>query len=290
MRLRLAVLSGAVALSSMVSMGAMADNAPHPSVIHSHSNEEDLEDERLSNAHARLRAAERIGWKDEGYEGDPVIDIKLLGINDFHGQLAAGRTVGPRPVGGAAVLASYLKTAASSAKDGYLFIHAGDHVGASPPDSALLQDEPSIGFLNLLANDHCDHVDVTKGPWNPRNVQPLCNIVGTLGNHEFDEGITELLRLVGGGNHPKGPFLDRKWHGARFPYISANVVLQGTGEPVFSPFTVRWIDNVPVAVIGAVLKETPSIVTPSGVAGLEFRDEATEINRYAEILSQQDRK
>jgi 5'-nucleotidase len=285
MRLRLAMLSGAVALSSVLSMGAMAENKPHPSVIHSHSHEEDLEDERLSNAHARRRAAERIGWKDERRQRDPVIDLKVLGINDFHGQLAAGRMVGPRPVGGAAVLASYLKTAAAAAKDGYLLIHAGDHVGASPPDSALLQDEPSISFLNQLANRHCDYVDVAKGPWNLSYLQPSCNVIGTLGNHEFDEGVTELLRLIDGGNHAQGPFLDKKWRGARFPYISANVVSKKTREPVLSPFTVRWIDGVPVAVIGAVLKETPTIVTPSGVAGIEFLDEATEINRYAGILS-----
>jgi 5'-nucleotidase len=275
---------GVLGMVTALSWQATAQAQPHPGVLHSHSNESDVEDERLSNHEARRRAAERIAWRDEKHLRDPLLRIKLLGINDFHGQLAAGRLVGPRPVGGAAVLASYLKTAAAQAKDGHLLIHAGDHVGASPPDSALLQDEPSISFLNQLANRHCDYVDVARGPWHLSYLQPRCNVIGTLGNHEFDEGVTEMLRLIDGGRHANGPFLEKRWKGARFPYISSNVVSRQTGEPLLSPFTVRWFEGVPVGVIGAVLKETPSIVTPTGVAGVQFLDEAEAINQYTAVL------
>lgn len=251
---------------------------------HSHSLEADNDDARLEGAAARLLAQEPVGWRDERHARDPQVRIKLLGFNDFHGQISTGRLVANRPVGSAAVLASYLKTAADNARDGAFIVHAGDHVGASPPASALLQDEPSISFLNELANGHCRHVNFARGPWHLSNLQPLCNLVGTFGNHEFDDGVNELLRLIDGGNHPNGPFLESQWRGARFPYVSSNVVDADDGDPIIAPFSIRLAKGVPIGFIGAVLKETPTIVTPSGVAGVEFLDEAQQINRYARIL------
>jgi len=251
-----------------------------------HSLEQDVHDDRENDAAVRAKARLRVGWRDEKAKNDPFVHVKILGINDFHGQLSTGRLVGIRPVGGAAVLASYLKSAAASAKDGHLIIHAGDQVGASPPASALLQDEPSIQFLNQLANRECRHIDPRK-PFAPLVIaylQPRCNVIGTLGNHEFDEGVTELLRLVGGGNSIKGPFLESPWRGARFPYVSSNVVRHSDGKPVLPPFTIKIVDGVPIAVIGAVLKETPTIVTPSGVAGIDFLDEIQSINKYVGVV------
>src|SRR5687767_646957 len=120
----------------------------------SHSLESDSFDARAEVLRDRTQAAQRVRWRDERWKRDPVVNIKLLGINDFHGQLSP-RTVGARPAGGAAVLASYLRVASEAAKDGAFIVHAGDHVGASPPNSALLQDEPAISVLNELANKHC---------------------------------------------------------------------------------------------------------------------------------------
>src|SRR5574341_1768044 len=80
--------------------------------------------------------------------------VKILAINDFHGHLSTDRQPGQPPMGGAAVLASYLRAAQQGDWPERTFIvHAGDHVGASPPASALLQDEPAIMFLNVLANE-----------------------------------------------------------------------------------------------------------------------------------------
>jgi 5'-nucleotidase len=199
------------------------------------------------------------------------VPVQLLAINDFHGQLSAGRFVAGRPVGSAAVLAAYLKAAQAGQEDHTFIVHAGDQVGASPPASALLQDEPSIMFLNMLANSHCSG-------GSRRN--PGCNIVGTLGNHEFDEGKKEMLRLIWGGRHPAGPFLEKHYKGARFPYVSANVVDKRTGDPILPPYVITKVKATPIAFIGAVLKDTPTIVTPTGVAGLEFLDEADAINSY----------
>ncbi len=199
------------------------------------------------------------------------LKVKLLGFNDFHGQISAGKLVSGRPVGSAGVLGAYLKSAQAGIEDQTLIVHAGDHVGASPASSALLQDEPSIQWLNMLANASCTYAD---------KLSSACNIVGTLGNHEFDEGKTELLRLLNGGNHVSGPFLEDPYKGARFPYVSANVVDEVTGRPILPPYVIKKVQGVPIAFVGAVLEATPTIVTPTGVAGLKFLDEADAANSY----------
>lgn len=208
-------------------------------------------------------------------ENRESVHVKLLAINDFHGQLSAGRLVSSRPVGSAAVLAAYLQAAQSGMEDRTVIVHAGDHVGATPPSSALLQDEPAISFLNLLANKRCTYTHRTYS---------RCNVVGTLGNHEFDEGKEELLRLLYGGNHPDGPFLEKSYRGAKFPYVSANVIDTQSGKPLLPPYVVKNFKGIRIAFIGAVLRQTPTIVTPTGVAGLSFIDEADAINQHVRKL------
>jgi 5'-nucleotidase len=249
----------------------------------------------------RIRAAHPTHWRDS-YAGENLDwrRFKILGFNDFHGQLES-RSLGGRPVGGAAVLASYLEQEGSEVNGYSVIVHAGDHVGASPPVSALLQDEPSITFLNMLANKHCRAHTVANLLTKPvaslltkrggqvnlfshsqagiSTYNPLCNVVGTLGNHEFDEGVAELERLLDGGNHQDGPFLQDVYQGSSVPYVNANVIDIETGETLLAPYVIKQIRGVRVAFIGAVLQETPTIVTPSGVAGVSFIDEADAINQ-----------
>ncbi|WMT18381.1 bifunctional metallophosphatase/5'-nucleotidase [Parageobacillus toebii] len=184
------------------------------------------------------------------------IDVQLLGINDFHGQLDVTRNVGGRAAGRADYLAAYLKQRERENKN-TLLVHAGDAVGASSPVSALLQDEPTIEFLNKLGFD-----------------------VGTLGNHEFDEGVDEMLRLINGGTHPKTGY----FRGADFPYVSANVIDKKTGKPILPPYVIKKVKGIPIGFIGVTLSDTPSIVIPSGVAGVAFTDEAEAINEAVKQL------
>jgi 5'-nucleotidase len=197
------------------------------------------------------------------------LTVQILAINDFHGQLSAGQQVNQRPVGSAPVLAAYLKKAQQRFSGHAFIVHAGDLVGASPPVSALLKDEPAVMFMNLLGNDQCDSKD---------RLNPKANLVGTLGNHELDKGVEELKRLIGGGNHPEGPFLQDPWAGAAFPHVSANLVSQDTQKPIFPPYVIKEVDGVPIAFIGAVLQATKDMVMPSHLVGLEFLDEAEAIN------------
>jgi 5'-nucleotidase len=232
----------------------------------------------MSATEFRVAAEERIFWRDPNVpansSNDNWIKAKVLGFNDFHGNLNS-RDIGGRPAGGAAVLAAYLKAEADEVNDRVIIVHAGDMVGASPPVSALLHHEPSIEFLNLLANTKCTQ----------RNLMaPDCNMVGTLGNHEFDAGQGEIFRLLNGGRHADVDSMAKDWAGVNVPYVSANIIDEASGETILPPYVIKKIDGVEVAIIGAVVKNTPKHVAPKNVVGLEFIDEAAAINRYVAEL------
>src|SRR5438552_17675848 len=197
---------------------------------------------------------------------DPV-DLRILAINDFHGYLrpyAGGiRIDDPAdktkkitvPAGGAEHMATLVKGVREARKNS-IFVAAGDLIGASPFLSALFHDEPTIESLSMMGLE-----------------------VASVGNHEFDEGKEELLRMQNGGCHPTDgcqgphPFL-----GAKFRYLAASTIEKSTGKTVFPPYAIREFEGIPVAFIGLTLKGTPNLVSPVGVAGLEFKDEADTVN------------
>lgn len=229
---------------------------------------------RASETEWRAQAGQTVRWQaPERTEGS--LAVQLLAINDFHSQITAGQLVDGRPVGSAPVLAAYLKSAQAQARGTTFLLHAGDHVGASQPQSSLLQDEPAIQFFNMLGNAHCR----TRGQYGPD-----CNLIGIPGNHELDEGLGEMLRLLHGGNHQQGPFLQHPYQGAAFPVICANLVHAATGDPLLPPYVVRTVDGVRVGFIGAMLQRASSFLSPESLAGLEVLDEAATINRYARKL------
>ncbi|MGM7722989.1 bifunctional metallophosphatase/5'-nucleotidase [Metabacillus sp. Hm71] len=185
--------------------------------------------------------------------------IQLLGINDLHGQLNVTRQVNGKPAGRADYLAAYLLQRAHENKN-TLFVHVGDMIGASPPISLLLQDEPTIEFLNTI--------NIT---------------IGTVGNHEFDKGITELLRLINGRKHEAtGDFA-----GSQFPWVAANVIDKKTGKTILPPYKILKNNGMKLGFIGVVTTDTPSLVVPSGVEGITFLDEAESINKAAAELKEQ---
>jgi 5'-nucleotidase len=237
--------------------------------------------------------AVQIHWQDaEATAGalQSAVTLHVLTFNDFHGNLQTPAAPdGLRPAGGAAVLAAYLKGGRNRDPADTLIIHAGDLLGASPPITRLLQNEPAIQFLNLLAGTQCEYGAATHfynaASW--RAHPDPCHVIGTPGNHEFDAGPEELLRLLNGGNAKAGPFLENPWRGSRVPYVCANVIDKRTGHTLLPPYTVVVIHGVPVGVIGAVLKETPTLVPAWATADLTFTDEATAINAAARELQAQ---
>jgi 5'-nucleotidase len=187
----------------------------------------------------------------------PTVDVQILAINDFHGALNPSSGIG-----GAAYLATYIKNL-SAQNPNTVRVSAGDNIGASPIQSALFHDEPTIQAFNLMGFDF-----------------------SATGNHEFDEGWQELLRMQNGGCHPTDgcytgvpPFT-----GATFKYLAANVIRLDNGQTLFPALMVKQYGNVKVAFIGISLESTPTIVVPSGVAGLEFQPEVATINHYVKYL------
>lgn len=201
-------------------------------------------------------------------------DLQVLSITDFHGALAPGGTVtidGVRtPAGGVAYLATHLEALREGQQRSVTF-SVGDNVGATPLVSAAFHDEPTIEALNLLGTD-----------------------ASTIGNHEFDEGYRELLRLVNGGCLDDGDGMDNQnscpdgtYDGADFPFVAANVFYADTDESLLPAYTIVKEKGIKIGVIGAVLEQTPDIVTASGVAGLEFTDEVEAINKASAELTAQ---
>jgi len=197
------------------------------------------------------------------------IDLQLLALNDFHGHLEPGTpgtirefpSSDPVRAGGAEYLATHIRNLEAD-NPNTLVVSAGDLIGASPLLSALFHDEPTIEAMNRIGLD-----------------------LNAVGNHEFDEGATELLRMQRGGCHPTDGCLDGDgFGGAEFGFLAANVVHENTGQPLFRPYAIKKVDGVKVGFIGMTLEGTPEIVTPSGVAGLRFEDEADTANRYAQVL------
>jgi len=195
--------------------------------------------------------------------------VKIIGFNDYHGNLQSPGTFGQtanalspkKPVGGADALAAHVAKLKASNPNSVV-VGAGDLIGATPLISALFHDEPAVETLNRIGLEF-----------------------SSVGNHEFDKGAAELTRLQNGGciagdaNSCKGASVGTPvpFEGAKFKWLSANVV-KADGKTLFPAYGIKTFNGVKVAFIGMTLKDTPTIVTPSGVAGLTFKDEADTVN------------
>jgi 2',3'-cyclic-nucleotide 2'-phosphodiesterase (5'-nucleotidase family) len=226
-----------------------------------------------------------------------TLDLQLLSFNDFHGHLqppgSNDAVLGPEldPSGTLLGGAAYLSTTLTQLRAGYddehgrgrdrhdddrdhdrgrgrdrasLTVAAGDLIGGSPFLSGLFHDEPAVESLDALGLD-----------------------VSSVGNHEFDEGVTELLRMQRGGCHPDegcypawGP---RGYPGADFDWLAANVI--GPNQrPILPAYSIENINGVKVGFIGMTLEDTPTLVAQSGIQGIEFKDEVETANATARQL------
>ncbi len=207
-----------------------------------------------------------------------TVSVQVLAINDFHGNLMppegpsgeirTGRNPDGSPIrvktGGMSHLARHLARLRALEPRNSLVVSAGDLIGASPLVSALFHDEPTIEAMNLAGLD-----------------------LNAVGNHEFDEGATELRRMQNGGCHPVDGCQDgTPFQGASFQFLAANVV-DGQGATFFPAYAVREFDGVKVAFIGVTLAGTPEIVDAAGIRGLQFRDEAETVNALVPGLREQ---
>ena len=205
-------------------------------------------------------------------KGNPnLTTVQLLSFNDYHGHLEA--TDGPlsstydpsqTAVGGAEYLSTKLSELRSKVGDSSsLTVAAGDLIGGSTFLSGLFHDEPSVESLNAMGLD-----------------------LSSVGNHEFDEGTTELLRMQNGGCHPTDGcyFEDAPYGGADFPWLAANVVKKDGSGTLLPGTAVREVNGVKVGFIGMTLEGTDLLVSPGGIADVTFEDEVTTANAEADKL------
>ena len=227
------------------------------------------------------------GGTSQAAPNGPTIKIQILSFNDFHGNLeppggSSGRVVidhridpvtlkavdVTKDAGGVEYLATHLRTARMGNPNS-VTVAAGDIIGASPLLSAAFHDEPTIEAMNTLG------LEATA-----------------VGNHEFDEGYQELLRMQNGGCLPDGNGLNNQnscaagtFTGANFHILAANVKYAGTNNTILPSYWVKNFNGAKIGFIGMTLKETPSIVTQAGVAGLEFTDEVKTANALVPVLN-----
>jgi len=215
-----------------------------------------------------LAAFAAFNWTTPAHAQTPApLDVTILAINDFHGNLRpapGGISIDDPadkakkivvPAGGAEHMATRVKQLRADKKNS-VFVAAGDLIGASPFLSAMFHDEPTIESLSMMGLE-----------------------IASVGNHEFDEGLGELLRMQNGGCHPvdrcQGP---HPFAGATFHYLAASTIETASNRPVLPPYEIKSFEGIPVAFIGLTLKGTPGLVSPPGVAGLVFKDEAETVN------------
>ncbi len=211
----------------------------------------------------------RVTFDQPGLHGRTAT-ARMLAFNDFHGNIdpptGSSGLINGTPAGGVEYLATWVKRLRAQALQQtreVFTVAAGDLIGASPLVSAAFHDEPAIEEMNALGLQ-----------------------LSSVGNHEFDEGVTELKRMQFGGCHPTDGCQDGDgFAGADFTYLAANVTNKSDGLPILAPIEIKLVGGVPVAFVGMTLKGTPTIVNPAGITTVDFRDEVETANMYARILT-----
>jgi 5'-nucleotidase len=194
---------------------------------------------------------------------------QFLSYNDFHGAIdppgGSGAAVNGTPAGGVEYLATYLKKLRTeAAADGRktFTVGAGDLIGGTPLVSAAFHDEPTIELMNEVGLQ-----------------------ISSVGNHEFDEGVDELIRIQRGGCHPTDGCQDGDgYRGAKFTYLAANTINKKTGLPILPPIDIKFVDGVPVGFVGLTLEGTPGIVNPAGIKNVRFANEVQTANKWGNLL------
>ncbi|MFD0677764.1 MULTISPECIES: S-layer homology domain-containing protein [unclassified Paenibacillus] len=245
--------------------------APYAKLDIVHTNADFAAADQVSDHDPLLTQLDLAAKKASQSQGN--IKVQILGVNDLHGNIDSkfnekdsginrdldGDGKKDKDLGGMQFLATHIK-AKRDTNPNTLVVHSGDMVGASPPLSALFYDEPTIKVLNEIGFD-----------------------VGAVGNHEFDDGTNELIRLAKGGVNPSG----KDYEGMEFPILGANVRYKANNEHVFEPYVVKDIGGAKIGFIGVVTEETPSIVIPTGIQDLKFTSAVDEVNAAVKELKAQ---
>ncbi|WP_044186106.1 bifunctional metallophosphatase/5'-nucleotidase [Hyalangium minutum] len=214
--------------------------------------------------------------EDELTPAQAPTKVQLIAFNDFHGNLepptgSNGRIRVPTSdgkgadvnAGGGAYLAYHIDKLRQR-NENTVVVSAGDLIGASPLVSGIFHDEPTIELMNLIGLD-----------------------INGVGNHEFDDGRDELLRMQNGGCHANGCEASASFPGAKFKFLSANVIDTVSNKPLLDAYTIKEFGGQKIAFIGMTLEGTSTIVNLAGIVNLSFKDEADTVNALVPELKSQ---
>ncbi|WP_188455980.1 5'-nucleotidase C-terminal domain-containing protein [Virgibacillus oceani] len=214
------------------------------------------------------QTAQDYGYTYVGDDGSDEgnLQVQLLSMNDLHGKIDQQYELDPDGDGTFGTYGKMDYTAGAikareETNPNTLIVHAGDMIGGSSPVSGLLQDEPTVEIMEEIGFD-----------------------VGTVGNHEFDEGTDELLRMVNGGEHPNGT---EGYDGMDFPLLCANCVYKDTGDTFLPPYYVEEVDGVDIGFVGVITQEAAGMVMPAGIQDIAFTNAANAVNESVAELKQQ---
>jgi 5'-nucleotidase len=205
-----------------------------------------------------------------------ILSLRIIAFNDFHGHIAspvhnteeemvAPAKAFPNHLTSGAALGRWIDQLRSEVTHS-LLLSSGDAIGASPIESSLFFDEPTIQYLNLL------RVDAVA-----------------VGNHEFDQGLAHLLRLAQGGcetnhgakiscSHPNSQF-----QGSNFPWLAGNLETTD-GQNLLPAYSIKEFEGVKIGIIGLVTAETPQLVRSQVIQGLRFRPEIRSVEKISNHL------
>src|SRR5699024_7213772 len=205
--------------------------------------------------------------EDDG-SGDNL-QVQLLGMNDLHGKIDQQYELDPDDDGTVSMYGKMDYTAAAieqreAENPNTLIVHAGDMIGGSSPVSGLLQDEPTVEIMEEIGFD-----------------------VGAVGNHEFDEGTEELLRMVNGGEHPEGT---EGYDGMDFSVLCANCEYKDSGDSFLPPYSIEEVAGQKIGFIGVITPEAAGMVMPEGIQNTQFTAPVAAGNEAVDELESQDVK
>ena len=227
---------------------------------YAHNNDHDYRGDKDRKDHSRDHRKDHK--RDHDKARGRFVEVQLLGINDYHGHVKTDAVGYGETRGGGEYLSAKLNELRAGHEHS-LTVAAGDLIGGTPAFSGLFHDEPSVESLNAMQLD-----------------------VSSVGNHEFDEGVVELLRMQNGGCHPVEGcyFPEQPYEGANFKWLAANVVSEYNNETPLPPYWIKKIEGVKIGFIGMTLEATDTLVAAAGIQGWDFRDEAETANNLVPIL------
>ena len=181
------------------------------------------------------------------------VRVTVLATTDMHGNLYPYDHFTAKPADRGLAKVATLIAEVRGEGGRPLLIDCGDTIQGSPVETVYQQWVKTGRLpLGLAVETGMDH-DPMMLAMNQLGYDAM-----VVGNHEFNFGLKNLNRA-------------RK--DAHFPWISATIhVRDGGGAKPFSPFFVKTVDGVKIAVVGITTPAIPTWETPDHYAGYTFED------------------